>query len=843
MSRYIVDLASRSALKPALSGGKGAGLAWLCRQHVNVPTGFVITTTAFQDFLAAGLLELERDRPGLNADDPDALRGVIETAHLPPAIGQAIVQAYRRLGGSVAVRSSLVGEDAASASFAGQFSTQLLVDGDEALLSAIRACWASLFAGRAVEYLVRQQASATSGSGNSPAMAVVVQRMVAATAAGVAFSADPVSGEICVIIEAARGLGDAVVLGRVAADRYVIDGRGVLAQTTPIAPQAPVLEEAEILRLAGIVRDLDSRAGGPRDIEWAFDGMDFHILQCRPITSLAGRHVYSNRLVSDMAPGLVKPMVYTTNTYAIAREVFGRLFTELIGPSNYDFTRLVPLICSRVYADMTLMGELLTRIGLPPNFMEMMLRSERAERGHAMRMDPRSLLAIGRMVRLAVRHGRLPRHQTALLARRQATLEPYRGRDWSQAPLPELVAQLDELVLFRNNTFWLFFVSVMGMAVRNALLRRWVERRAGDVPFNDLIRGLTGLRSLEPMHEIGRLAELARQLPHDVGEDLSMADPDALRARLDLSPAGRELLAEVEAFMDCFGFLSSNGSDFTASTWAENPALIWRAVARAAASPDAASPEAAAAAREAARRRVRAHLAPLPRLVFDRLLASVAAAIDLRESVSLMISEYSYQMRRIFLAVAQQFVVQGDLADREDLFYLTYDEMKALAAGHLQREDAQARIAARRTEIEADALISPPSVISGDPHLACRVAQSEPEAASYLSGIAASSGTVHGRARIVNDPVEAPAALSREDILIVPYSDVGWTPLFSTIGGIVAETGGQLSHAAIVAREYGLPAVVGVKDATRLITGGAVLVIGRRPRSRLPQTGRSLKRR
>ena len=165
MSRYIVDLASRSRCSRRCPGARA--LAWLCRQHVNVPTGFVLTTTAFQDFLAAGLLELAHDRPGLNADDPDALRGVIEAAHLPPAIGQAIVQAYRRLGGSVAVRSSLVGEDAASASFAGQFSTQLLVDGDEALLSAIRACWASLFAGRAVEYLVQKQASATSGSRNT----------------------------------------------------------------------------------------------------------------------------------------------------------------------------------------------------------------------------------------------------------------------------------------------------------------------------------------------------------------------------------------------------------------------------------------------------------------------------------------------------------------------------------------------------------------------------------------------------------------------------------------------------------------------------------------------------
>ncbi len=249
-------------------------------------------------------------------------------------------------------------------------------------------------------------------------MAVVVQRMVAATAAGVAFSADPISGELCTIIEAGRGLGDAVMSGRAAADRYVIDARGVLAEVTPIVPGAPVLAEAEILRLAEIVRDLDSRAGGPRDVEWAFDG-NFRILQCRPITSLAGQHVYSNRLTADMAPGLVKPLVYSTNTSAIAREVFGKLFTELIGPNDYDFTRLTPLICSRVYADMTLMGELLARIGLPPNFMEMMLRSERAER-HTMRMEPRMLLAMVRMAHLAFRHGRLPRQQSSLLARQRA---------------------------------------------------------------------------------------------------------------------------------------------------------------------------------------------------------------------------------------------------------------------------------------------------------------------------------------------------------------------------------------------------------------------------------------
>jgi rifampicin phosphotransferase len=820
MSRYVIDLSSRSALQPALSGGKGAGLAWLCRQGCQVPPGFVITTRAFQDFFSACA---QAPALGSVATDAGELGRMVETAPFPPRMARTIVRAYRRLGGPVAVRSSLVHEDGRSASFAGQFRSQLQVSGEEALLTAVRACWASLFAASAAAYLQEQQAAAGS-DGDGPAMAVVVQRMVAATAAGVAFSADPVSGELGVIIEAARGLGDAVVGGKVAADRYVVDSRGVLAETTPVVPEAPVLAEADILSLAETVRDLAARAGGPRDVEWAFDG-GFVILQCRPITSLTGRHVYSNRLTAEMAPGLIKPMVYSTNTYAVAREVFGKLFTELIGPNDYDFTRLVPLICSRVYADMTLMGELLARIGLPPNFMEMMLRSERAERGRTMRMDPHTLLAMGRMLRLAFRHGRLPRHQAALLARRQATLESYRGRNWSETPLTELLAQLHELVTFRDSSFWLFFVSMMGMAVRNALLRHWVERWINDVSNSDLTRGLTGLRSLGPLHEIGRLAELARQLPPGTREALSVTDPGELHHRLDTSPAGRALLAEVGKFLDRFGFLGSNGSDFTASTWAEHPAIIWRAIGRAAESSDAVSPGVALAVRQEARRCVREQLRPVPRLIFDRLLASVVAAMELRESVSLMMSEYSYQMRRIFLAVGDRLVAQGDLSKREDLFFLTYHEMQALAAGHLHSGEAQALIASRRSEMEVDATISPPSVISGDRDEVRRAPQPLAETGAFLSGIPGSSGVAQGRARVVCDPVEAPACLGQEDILVVPYSDVRWTPLFSSIGGIVAETGGQLSHAAIVAREYGLPAVVSVKGATRLIREGQPLSV------------------
>ena len=225
--------------------------------------------------------------------------------------------------------------------------------------------------------------------------------------------------------------------------------------------------------------------------------------------------------------------------------------------------------------------------------------------------------------------------------------------------------------------------------------------------------------------------------------------------------------------------------------------------------------------------------------MFERLLASTVAAIELREAVGLLISEYSYQMRRIFLAIADRFIAQGDLTGREDLFFLTYDEMHTLAGERLPAGEARARLAERRAEMEVDALIFPPSVISGDLRQARRAAAPEPQVAAYLSGIPGSAGTAQGRARVVNDPAEAPAGLGRADILIVPYSDVGWTPLFASIGGIIAETGGQLSHAAIVAREYCLPAVVGVKGATRLIREGQLVSVdGDRGRVYLePQAG------
>jgi pyruvate,water dikinase len=523
-----------------------------------------------------------------------------------------------------------------------------------------------------------------------------------------------------------------------------------------------------------------------------------------------------------MAPGLVKPLVYSVNVLAIGTQVFGRLFTELIGPTDMDYTALVPRIHSRVYGDMTLMGDLFARAGLPPNMIEMMYQEERTRRsGMGMAM----LRPMPYVARFAARHRDLAQCAAREIAQRDAELAAYRSADWSTAPAGVLIAELDRLIALRNDFYWLFFLVTMSMVLRTGALSRWARSRAPDVPFGDLVRGLSGLKGLEPMAEIGRLAALARALPPDAQALLLEADEAAIRRQLSADAAGRDLIAQVDIFLRDYGYLSGNGSDFSAPAWDERPALIWRAVGRAALLPPPDSSADAAAIREEALHRVRARLHPTVCPAFNRLFASTLVYVALRERVSLLMSEYSYQVRRLVLALAARLVAAGDLTAADDIFYLTYDELRALAAGELAAGAARAQITTRTAEMVADAQIEPPEVIRGDP-ARLHVAPQPIEAASaYLSGIGGSAGVAHGRARVVRDPADAPPWLDRKDILVVPYSDVGWTPLFSSVGGIVAETGGQLSHTAIVAREYGLPAVVSVKGATRLIRDGQALTV------------------
>ncbi len=822
MGRYVVRLSSKWALRDASAGGKGARLARLTRDGFNVPPGFVITAAAFRNFLASHPVNMPSGASSWTEDELERTRKLVKAAGVPDHLARPILRAYRQLRGPVAVRSSLLGEDGTTSSFAGQLDTVLGVGRKRSLLEAVKLCWASLFNWRSVKYLTEREGLSPRDAVQSLSMAVVVQQMVDAKVAGVAFSADPVTGRRCVVVEAAPGLGDALVAGRVRPDRYTVDARGVLAETDLADVQAPALTGDQVLRLAAIVRGIAGRFGTPQDVEWAWDGTDFHILQSRPITSLLGQTVYSNKMISDMAPGLIKPLVYSTKIVTMAENVFGRVFTELLGSSDTDFKLLVARIRSRMYTNVTLLGDLFEQVGMPPNFFEAMSRGELADlRRPALTLT--TMRAAFRLFGLAWRHSRIAGRIEAFVEEHDRHLDRYREADWSGNDPRHLLAEFDQLMRLHGELQWYIFIGPTNMMVRSRLLDRLVRKHVEHVTASDLIRGLVGLKALEPNEELRELGLQAQALDDHVLRSLIAGEDGVIREILSGFQQGRQLMRDVDAFLDRYGFLSPNGTDFAATPWIESPTLIWQAIGRYAASPPQPVIDDMEAKRQAAREHVRSEISWVHRIVFDRLLASTITYIDLRERTSLLMSEDSYQMRRIFLALADHFGARGYLDWRDDIFYLFYPEIRQLVEGRLDGDSVRRLVTSRRAEMKTDAQVELPETICGDRVLSSPVPP--PQEQEYLVGISGSSGLAQGYARIIFDPSEVPGELNRDDILIVPFTDVGWTPLFPGIGGVVAETGGQLSHTSIVAREYGLPAVVSVKQATHLLTEGQAITV------------------
>ena len=834
MKHYTVDLDHKLAIQEAIAGGKGASLARLRKLGVYVPPGFAITTTAFRQVLAdQGLLEAQA-KSKWTRQELERVQQSLLRAQLSRPLLRRIYRSYRRLGGRVAVRSSLVGEDSARSSFAGQLDTFLNIEGQEALIEAIKRCWASAFGEQLFHYLFeRQDARETLETWPQPlfSMAVVVQRMVDAHAAGVAFSADPLTGENRVIVEATRGLGDALVQGKVEPERYVVNARRQIIEATSPDKRVPALPQAQVLELAELVREVAHRLRAPQDVEWAWDGTRFCVLQSRPITSLADRRVYSNSMVSEMLPGLIKPLVWSVSVQSKLQNVLGRIFGELIGPNDLDFARLARRVHSRIYADTTMLGQVLEEMGMPANFFEVMSHDEHASR-HRMPLNLRTVRTMGRMARFVWRNARIDNEISAYIARHDRALEPYRHADWgTDHDERALLAHADQLAELYSETMWYSFIGPIYMMVRKRWLDRWVQRRAPDVPPGDLIRGLVGLKSLESNQALVALADRARALREEMRPLLLAGEDAQIRAALSASPQGEALLGQFDRFLDRYGFLSANGTDFSRTPWAEDPTCLWRAIGQAVGRP--ASQRVGEATqdihnrREQAHARVRARLNGPQRILFDRLLASTLTYVDLRERSSFVTSEESFQMRRIFLALGRRLVARGDLDRPDDVFYLDLNELRQLVAGALHAEaqagTARERVAVRRAEMDADACLELPDTFCGEevPVRPLPVTESQ----EVLIGISGSSGTARGYARVVSDPVQAPVTLTKDDILVVPFTDTSWTPLFVGIGGLVSETGGQLSHSAIIAREYGLPAVVNVKHATRLISDGEPIVV------------------
>ncbi|WP_101257284.1 rifamycin-inactivating phosphotransferase [Streptomyces barkulensis] len=846
--QYVVDLAEVAGIQVAAVGGKAAHLGELSRiEGIRVPAGFCVTTDAFRRVVAhvpsidEQLDELARAAP----DDRETirtlgarLRRAVEGAAVPGDVAEAITRALARFGewAAYAVRSSATAEDLPTASFAGQQDTYLNVVGPAAVLEHVSRCWASLFTERAVTYRLRKGIDH-----RTVRMAVVVQRMVFPDASGILFTADPVTGHRkTATVDAGFGLGEALVSGLVNPDVFkvrdgeIVDKTIVAKQravhalpaggTRDVAVDArrqeqPALTDAQVLRLVQLGRRIEAHFGRPQDIEWCLDGDDFHIVQSRPITTLfpvpeaddRENHVYVSVGHQQMMTDAMKPLglsLWRMTAMAPMQEAGGRLFVDvtphLAAPASRAalldmMGREDPLITDALQ---TLLG----RGDFVPSLPDTKPGGPPAG-GAPAPIDTDPALV------------------TELVGRSQASVAALE-RDIRTKTGPELFDFL--LEAFEDHKRVLgdplsMQVIMAGMEATwwlNDRLRDWLgEKNAADTLTLSAPGNVTSEMGLALMD----VADAVRPHPEVVAFLQGVEDDDFLDDLAKL-PGGSEARDAVETYLDRYGMRCVGEIDITRPRWRERPAALVPAILD-----NVRNFEPGAAARrfeEGRQKALRKEQDVLSRLralpdgerkagETKRMIDRMRTFIGYREYPKYGIVSRYFVYKRALLAEAERLVRADVLVEKEDAFYLTFEELHEAACSH--RVDA-GLIRQRKDAFRAYQALTPPRVLTSDGEAVNGAYRRDDAPAGALLGLPVSAGTVEGRARVVLDMAQAD--LEEDDILVTAYTDPSWSPLFVGIAGLVTEVGGLMTHGAVIAREYGLPAVVGVERATRLIQDG-----------------------
>jgi phosphohistidine swiveling domain-containing protein len=769
MYRYIVDL--RASRLPADVGNKASRLHFLAQHGYRVPRTHVCT---WQAYLKYG----QNDHsliPALNAE----LQQKIDLA-----------RAY-------AVRSSANIEDGLTYSFAGQFKSVLDVQGVDNILQALWSIWATTRAPGVEAYLLK--------NGVDPQqlrMAALIQEMVSPVVSGVAFSKNPLTGLNEVLVEAVQGSGELLVRKGLTPERWVFSRGQWLAQ-----PEQPQIDRSIVEDVVAQTRAITKDYGRPIDLEWVYDGQAVHWVQLREITTLSNVNIYSNHIAREMLPGLVKPLIWSINI-PIVVNTKQKVLKELIGPHEPDPTELVKAFYYRAYFNMTAIGNILEMLGLPREMFEMMMGLG-VNSGEKMRMkvSARTLQHLPRMLIFAARQMRLGRHIERFLPRMQNTYRQFHCAELQQMSEAELLAEIDRLFEINGETTYYNFLGPMFMFMYNAMLRRSLAKAEVDFQQFDLTSGLVELRAYEPDTH---LRELSRQF-----QALDPACQEQIRrssyAEFQRLPGLGAFQQAVAQFLAQFGHLSDSGVDCSSVPWRENPDLILRMIANYQALDDRAT------------HKVRYEDLPPTlrrRPMFNFAYHRARKFRYYREAVSSLYT-YGYGLfRPYFLALGEKFAQRNVLPSPEDIFYLYQNEVRDIVTQRSTKIDYAALTVQRRQEMEACRDVVAPSIIVGD--------QPPPvtqQTSHVLHGTPTSRGRYTGPARVIRGIYEF-GKMRAGDVLVIPYSDAGWTPLFSKAGAVIAESGGILSHSSIVAREYNIPAVVSVAGACNLTDDVSVTIDG-----------------
>ncbi|GAA0587236.1 phosphoenolpyruvate synthase [Streptomyces crystallinus] len=846
--QYVRDLEEVDGTQTAVVGGKGAHLGALAGiEGVQVPGGFCVTTDAFRRIMAEappieGLLDqLARlepdDREGIRTLSAE-IRRSIEGIAIPDDLAAAITRALARSGedAAYAVRSSATAEDLPTASFAGQQDTYLNIRGASAVLQHISRCWASLFTERAVTYRRRGGVD-----DRTVQMAVVVQRMVFPDAAGILFTADPVTGNRKVAtVDAGFGLGEALVSGLVNPDVFTVRDGAVVARTIAAKQRAlealpeggtrevavdaqrqeqPALTDAQVVRLVELGRRIEAHFGRPQDIEWCWADGTFQIVQSRPITTLfpvpeahdQENHVYVSVGHQQMMTDAMKPLgisMWQLTAMAPMHEAGGRLFVDVTGrlASPASRTALLDLMGKGDPLVRDALETVLERGDFVPSLPDAAPTGPPAGGAPApIETDPAlvtQLIERSRASVEALERGIRTKTGPALFDFLLEAFEEHKRNVRDPLSMQAIMAGMEA-------TWWL-----------NDKLGEWLgEKNAADTltlsaPGN--VTSEMGLALLDVADVIRPRAEVVAFLE-------GVRDEDFLEELAKL-PGGTGARDAIEAYLDRYGMRCVGEIDITRPRWRERPTTLVPAILD---NVRNFGPGAAERRFEEGRQRalkkeqdVLSRLRALPdgdkkADEAKRMIDRVRTFIGYREYPKYGIISRYFVYKQALLAEAERLVRAGVLREKDDVFYLTFQEFHDVVRSQ-QMDDRL--VQQRKDAFRSYQTLTPPRVLTSDGEALSGAYRRDDVPAGALVGLPVSAGTVEGRARVVLDMAEADLAAG--DILVTAYTDPSWSPLFVGIAGLVTEVGGLMTHGAVIAREYGLPAVVGVGQATRLIRDG-----------------------
>ncbi|MCY7858709.1 phosphoenolpyruvate synthase [Bacillus sonorensis] len=851
MDSLVLGFHEMEKTKLSLVGGKGLNLGELSKiQGIQVPEGFCVTTVGYREAIKQNetFQALLDQLNMLKVEDRDQIREIsrkirqiIMEAEIPSDVVKAVAHYLSQFGDehAYAVRSSATAEDLPHASFAGQQDTYLNIIGKEAILQHISKCWASLFTDRAVIYRVQN------GFDHSQVyISVIVQRMVFPQASGILFTADPItSNRKLLSIDAGFGLGEALVSGLVSADCYKVqDGQIVdkriaakklaiygrkeggteTKQIDPDQQKTQTLTDEQILQLARIGRQIEAYFGRPQDIEWCLARDTFYIVQSRPITTLypipeasdQENHVYISVGHQQMMTDPIKPLglsFFLLTTSAPMRKAGGRLFVDvthnLASPDSREF-----LLNGMGQHDPLLKDALMTIIERR-DFIKSIPNDKTApnpSRGNAdmlaqVENDPTIVSDL------------IKSSQTSIEKLKQ-NIQTKSGSDLFSFILEDI--QELKKILFNPKSSVVIRAAMNASSWINENMNEWLgEKHAADPLSQSVPNNITSEMGLALLN----VADVIRPYP-EVIDYLQHVKDDNFLDELAQFDGGQETQDAIYAYLDKYGMRCAGEIDITRTRWSEKPItlvpLILGNIKNFA--PNARKRKFEQGRQEALKKEQELldRLKELPdgeqkAKETKRMIDIIRNFSGYREYPKYgMVNRY-FVYKQALLKEAEQLVQLGVIQEKEDIYYLTFEELHEVV--RTKKLDDQI-ISKRKDEYKLYEKLTPPRVITSDGEIIAGEYKRENLPDGAIVGLPVSSGVIEGRARVILKLEDAD--LEEGDILVTSFTDPSWTPLFVSIKGLITEVGGLMTHGAVIAREYGLPAVVGVENATRLIKDG-----------------------